>query len=217
MLTVINNTSMKPIVTADDMNIAIAWAETVPYQNDFSVIRHTSADLSPYSLKELIILHGHLTPFSVSLKGTRVIRTNFVARIIQLLDDRVTTSETPPDAKRVASLLIHEDNEMTKKVAKKVAKKVTKKVAGKVAVKKTATKKAAPKVERVMQNTVLLPKAGSKAGQCWTIADKLAKKAGAPPKRSDVVAACVKAGLNKAGSSADFQAWRKFHGLVKAV
>ena len=204
MLTVINNTTMQPIATVDDMNLAVTWAETIPYQNDFSIIAHCKRDLETYSVKQLKTLYNSLHS-TASIVNT-VTHKSLIERIIFVLNERVLTSAMPPDEKRVAPLS-NEDYDMTKKTTTKTAVK-------KDAPKKVAAKKAEPKVERVMQNGILLPKTGSKAGQCWVIADKLAKKAGSPPKRSDVVEACVKAGLNKAGSSADFQTWRKFHGLV---
>ncbi len=204
-MTVINTTTMKPVATTlgSDLKIALAWAETIPFQNDFSIILHCGRDLSPYSIEELRLLHSNC--WRGSTLPAYVKYQDLVIRIISLLHDRPTTSEPPPDEKRVAPLPTQEDNEMTAK--KTVSKKATRK--------KVTKKVAVTKVERERQNDVLLPKAGSKAGQCWIIADRLAKKAGAPPKRADVVAACIKAGLNKAGSSADYQAWRKYHGLVK--
>ncbi len=219
MLTIINNTTMQHVATVDNMEMAVAWAETIPYQNDFSIIAHIEKDFTTYSMKELWILYKDLG--SLAWYSKSVTRTDITNKIIQKLNDQVSTSEPPPDAKRVAPLLSNEEIIMT--APKKATSKKTPATKKKVATKKTVTKKApvkktaVPKVERTKQNDVLLPKTGSKAGQCWVIADKFAKKAGAPPKRAEVIEACVKAGLNKAGSSADFQAWRKFHGLVKAA
>lgn len=205
-LSVINNTRKLHIVTTfeSDTPIALAWAETIPYQNDFSIIAHCAVDLAPYSVPELVMLYNSLKFKFINQEDITLVKNeHLVSILIRALDAQPITSEPPPDEKRVAPLVnSNEENVMT--ASKKVTKKVTKKVAV----------KATPKVERVSQNGILFPKDGSKAGQCWLIADKLAKKAGAPPKRADVVEACIAAGLNKAGASADFQGWRKFHGLV---
>ena len=210
MLTVINNTQMSHVVTTRgmDMPIALAWAETIPYQNDFSILMHTPDQFAPYTDMELYTLYNSLEALHGTPTATS--RQEFIGKLIAELNNQELTSEPPQDGKRVAPLPTNSENDMNA-TKKTVSKKATKKTATKKA---TVKKAAAPKIERVMQNDVLLPKDGSKAGQCWVIADKLAKKAGAPPKRADVVEACVKAGLNKAGASADFQGWRKFHGLV---
>ncbi len=210
MFTVINNTTMEPIATVDDMDIAVAWAETIPYQNDFSIIRHISFDLAPYSTEELRTLYQNLVRFP---QNTQRITRTF---IIGLLDNQVTTSDMPPDEKRVAPIP-NEVIEMAtrKKVTKKTA--VRKPPVKKTPVKKTPVKKTpVTKVERTSKNGVLTPKPGSQTGKVFDICDALSKKAGEPAKRIDVIAAGEKAGVKAGTVTAAYQIWRKYHGLVKA-
>lgn len=117
-----------------------------------------------------------------------------------------------PSKKKTASKKTASKKTASKKTASK--KTASKKTASKKTASKKATAKAAD--DRVRQNGVLQPKPGSKAGQVWDIADKLSAKLGEPAPRKDVLDAAIAKGLSPAGASADFQTWRKFHGLVKA-
>lgn len=211
LLTVINNTTMHAVATVDDMSVAVAWAETIPYQNDFSIIGHRAECLGAYNPIELYQLHRSLTDDG-PIKGG-LARVELVPLVLQALSRHPITSDLPPDAKRVAPL-VNEENDMA---AKKKATSEKKSTVKKAPAKKAPAKRAAvPLSERERQNGILRPLPDSKAGRCWAIADALAKKAGEPPKRADVINACVEAGLNRAGSSADYQMWRKFHGLVNS-
>ena len=217
MLTVINNTTMEAIVTTDSMDVAVTWAETIPYQNDFSIIGHRAECLGAYNPIELYQLHRSLTDDGPIKQG--LTRDELVPLLVRVLTDRPTTSDLPQDAKRVAPLLEpnHEENDMAtkKKASKKTAAK-RKTTAKKATAKKAAPKKAATqKVERERRNGMLRPKAGTVGDQVWTICDNLSKKTGEPAKRKDVMDECEKAGLNMGGAPGYYQEWRRFHGLVK--
>ena len=225
MLTVVNKTTMQHIVTTlgMDMPVAVAWAETVPYQNDFSILMHTADQLAPYTDMELYNLFTNLGTLGGVPNAHS--RAEFIGKLVKALNELPTTSEMPPDGKRVAPLPTQEEsNEMTKKATKKVpakkapVKKVpAKKVPAKKApVKKAPVKKAPAKVERTSKNGVLTPKPESQTGKVFAICDAQSKKAGAPAIRADVVAACVKAGVKEGTATAAYQIWRNYNGLVKS-
>ena len=79
-----------------------------------------------------------------------------------------------------------------------------------------ATKKAAP--ERIEQNGVKQPKAGTSGAKCWSIADKVRKanpKAEYKELRKLVIEAGVKQGEKKSQMSAETSSWAKFNGVRK--
>lgn len=198
---------MLHIVTTQNMDVALAWAETIPYQNDFTIVAHLTQDFKAYTITELLTLHRNICP-EVEL-DEELTHSSLVQRIIRLLDRQITTSELPPDVKRVAPLpSLYEEIKMN--TSKKTAAKKT-------ATKKTAPKKTAvPKVERTSKNDVLTPKPESQTGKVFAICDKLSKKAGKPAERSAVVAASEKAGIKTGTATAAYQIWRKYNGLVKS-
>lgn len=234
MLTLVNNTTMQHIVTTlgMDMPIALAWAETIPYQNDFSILTHVSNQFTPYTDLELYTLYNSLK--SLCGTPTATSREDFIRKLINELNNQPITSEPPPDVKRVAPLktkseskIMTTSKDVSKKApgaAKKAAAKkpaVKKTLAKKPAVKKAATKKPAakkaPVEKRERKNGMLLPRPDSTGGKVWAIADKLSKKAGAPPARKDVMDDCVKAGFTIGCAGGYYQDWRRYHGLVKKV
>lgn len=217
MLSVINNAKLRVVATTRDMPTALAWAETISVRDDFSIVKHVPEDFTAYTGTELSLLAARVNSRTVSKVQSRV---DLVDMIIEGLDKQAITSELPPDAKRVATLNVNEDNEMA--TSKKAASK--KAPAKKTATKKEVAVKAAPKkvpapqvsTDREVKNGIMRPKIDSKAGQLWSIADEISKKTGAPAVRRNVVEEAVKRGLSKAGSGSDFQTWRQFHGLVSA-
>jgi hypothetical protein len=219
IVTVINNSHMTPVATCEGLEVAQAWAETVPPQNDFSIVSHTGRDLAAYSEAELKTLHSNC--WRPSHLPENISYQDLVKAVVRVLDGHPTTSALPPDEKRVASLPSNEDTDMTttKKTAKKRAtKKVVKKTAAKAPVKKKVAKKTAVKAApRERKHGILRPKPGSIGAQVWEISDKLSKKAGQPAARKDVMAECEKAGLSVEGAAGYHQEWRRFHGLVKKV
>jgi len=66
------------------------------------------------------------------------------------------------------------------------------------------------------QNGVTRPKAGTKTGRVWEIADELSTSDG-PAARKDVMAASEAEGLNTATIATQYGRWRKFHGLGRAA
>jgi len=82
MLTVINNTQMSHVVTTlgMDMPIALAWAETIPYQNDFSIVTHVPGQFEPYTDMELYTLYCSIpSPRDVPTASSRA---DFVNKLI---------------------------------------------------------------------------------------------------------------------------------------
>lgn len=73
------------------------------------------------------------------------------------------------------------------------------------------TQEAAPK--QPSQNGVTRPKAGTKTGRVWEIADQLSKSKGEPATRAEVLKAFEAEGGNSATGATQYGRWRKFHGL----
>jgi len=214
-----------------DMHIAIAWAETIPYQNDFSIVKHLPKEFAPYTDVEIYTLFISLPTVREDAKPTAQSREDFIKKLIDELNRQRITSELPPDVKRVASLETHSERNImatSKKTATKkapVKKKVaataipgdTKPATKPPVKKKAAVKKvAAPKVERERKNGMMRPKDESKGGRVWSIADALSKKAGAPAIRKDVMDALPE-DISIGCAGGYFQDWRRFHGLSKKV
>jgi hypothetical protein len=63
------------------------------------------------------------------------------------------------------------------------------------------------------QNGVTRPKADTKTGRIWEIADSLSAQEGAPVARYKVLNAAMAEGLNAATASTQYGRWRKYHGL----
>ena len=70
---------------------------------------------------------------------------------------------------------------------------------------------------KVEQNGVARPKAGTKTGRVWEIADGISATNEAPAKRKEVVEAAVKEGINSSTAATQYGRWRKFNGLGKEV
>lgn len=80
----------------------------------------------------------------------------------------------------------------------------------------TAPAPAAPAPEpKDSRNGVTRPKAGTKTGRVWEIADQKSTEAGAPAARKDVMAAAQAEGMNEATIATQYGRWRKYHGLGK--
>lgn len=162
MLTVINNTLMQHIVTTlgIDMPIALAWAETIPYQNDFSILTHVPSQFAPYTDNELYTLYCSLeSPRGVPTASSR---EDFMNKLINELNMQEITSEPPPDVKRVAPIETNSEiNTMTtskktvsKKVPAKKAPDVTK-PATKPPVKKTPEKRTVKNAARAADHAIV--------------------------------------------------------------
>lgn len=100
---------------------------------------------------------------------------------------------TPTDTKKAAP---------TKKAPAKAV--VTKSEAG-------TAKKAV--VERDKKNGITRPKAGTKTGTVWEIADAQSKTLKAPAPRAAVLEAAIAAKINPATAATQYGLWRKYNGL----
>jgi hypothetical protein len=80
---------------------------------------------------------------------------------------------------------------------------------------KAPKKEKAPKPEKVVQNGVVRPNAGTKTAKVWDIADALSAKLQAPAARKDVLAEATKADINVSTAATQYGQWRKFHNLGK--
>lgn len=101
----------------------------------------------------------------------------------------------------------------TAKAARTEAKKALDKF-GKDAGK--AAKPAKPvkeKVERVVQNGVKHPIAGSKCGDAWALFDEVSKTKQAPATVAEAMPLAEQRGLNPGNVRAEYGLWRKFHGV----
>jgi len=79
---------------------------------------------------------------------------------------------------------------------------------------KEEVKEAKSPVVKDVQNGITRPKAGTKTGRVWEIADKESAKVGKPAKRKDVLDIFVAEGGNVATGATQYGKWRKYHGLV---
>lgn len=61
--------------------------------------------------------------------------------------------------------------------------------------------------------TITPPKAGTTSARVWALADELSALTGLSAKRSDVLAAAEKEGINRATAATQFGLWRTFHGI----
>ena len=64
-----------------------------------------------------------------------------------------------------------------------------------------------------IQNGVTRPKAGTKTGRIWEIADSLSAREGAPVARKKVLEAAMAEDINAATAATQYGRWRKYHGL----
>lgn len=105
----------------------------------------------------------------------------------------------------------------TKKPATKpAAAKATKPAATKPAAATKPEKPAKPaKVvkDKVEQNGIIRPSAGTTTGRIWEIADGLSAKTKAPAVRKDVMAQADAEKINAATAATQYGKWRKFNGL----
>lgn len=76
-----------------------------------------------------------------------------------------------------------------------------------------AKAKEKPVVEKDERNGVVRPKAGTKTGTVWEIADRISAERGEPASRRDVMEAGVGAGVNGSTVATQYGRWRKYHGL----
>lgn len=76
-----------------------------------------------------------------------------------------------------------------------------------------ATAEKKPAVEKIEQNGVVRPKAGTKTGRVWEISDAISAEGKAPAPRKDVIEACVKEEINASTAATQYGRWRKFNGL----
>jgi hypothetical protein len=217
----VNNATLEVVATSEDMALLEEYASTLPQYADYMILGNSRHHLVAYTLADLWELYrntgGRQNPGKYD-------RDKLEALIVSQLAGLAPTTQGPPAKARRYPIIpnghypngdSNEDRRNDMATAKKT--KAKKAPAEKAAPKKTAAKKApAKKVERVRQNDVLHPLPNSKAGQVWAIADKLSKKGGEPAQRAKVLEEAAKnKELSPAGAAADFQSWRRFHGLVK--
>lgn len=77
----------------------------------------------------------------------------------------------------------------------------------------TQAPEKAPKAPKDTKNGVTRPKAGTKTGRVWEIADAQSENKGAPALRKDVLEECVSEGINQATAATQYGRWRKYYGL----
>lgn len=78
------------------------------------------------------------------------------------------------------------------------------------------TKKVEEKavVEKDTQNSITRPKADTKTGLVWKIADDLSTKLKSPVGRKAVLAAAADEELNPSTAATQYGRWRKYNGLT---
>lgn len=79
-----------------------------------------------------------------------------------------------------------------------------------------AATEEAPKKEKApkdSKNGVTRPKAGTKTGRVWEIADAQSQALGSPAPRAPVLEAATGEGINAATAATQYGRWRKYHGL----
>lgn len=125
-----------------------------------------------------------------------------------------TGGATMPPRATCASQANHGENDMAakKNAPAKPAKKTP--APAKAATAKADKPAKAPKVkaERIEQNGVKRPKAGTVGDQIWSTADSISAKKKSPATFEEVSNA-LDAAINEASLRAGFQRWRKFNGL----
>lgn len=77
--------------------------------------------------------------------------------------------------------------------------------------KQTKENKAA--IDKDTKNGITRPKAGTKTGIVWELADKISAKNKEEASRKEVLAACEKKNLNPATAATQYGRWRKYYGL----
>lgn len=82
--------------------------------------------------------------------------------------------------------------------------------------KATETEAAEEKAKPVKdeQNGIPRPKAGTKTGRVWEIADELSAKKGEPAPRKEVLETANGEDINIATAATQYGRWRKYHGLA---
>lgn len=78
---------------------------------------------------------------------------------------------------------------------------------------KAPAPQAEPKPEKDQQNGITRPKAETKTGRVWAIADAQSKNLGSPAPRKPVLEEAKSEGINPATAATQYGRWRKYHGL----
>lgn len=74
-------------------------------------------------------------------------------------------------------------------------------------------KPAKEKAVKDIKNGITRPKAGTKTGRVWELADAQSANLGKPAPRKGVIEECLTEGLNVATAATQYGRWRKYHGL----
>ncbi len=78
-----------------------------------------------------------------------------------------------------------------------------------------AAEKKAARDNRLTQNDVLHPLKGSKCGDAWQVFDDVTAVLERPTKMAEALALGTARGLNEGNIKAEYNLWRKFHGVEK--
>lgn len=133
------------------------------------------------------------------------------------MNDEAMTPDQEAEAAKAAAAQAAADAKAAKaaeKEAAKAAKEAEKARKAEEKAAREATKEAA-KVQRVSQNGVTMPAAGTIGSQLWAMFDAKSTEMSRPAKLSEVLDQVKAAGIKESSARAGYAHWRKFYGLTR--
>jgi hypothetical protein len=180
---------------------------------------------SPVDLAEAAVTEAKATADAAvtALKTAKQYTVNVKTALDAIPDDEANAANRAQGQAALVEANAAEEAAKQNSDAAKVALKATRdniktvktqmKEAAKAAREEAKAAKAAQKSERVKQNGILHPIAGSKCGQAWAIFDQVSAAKQAPAPISECIELAEKAGLSVGNVRAEYGQWRKFHGI----
>jgi len=201
-LVLINTKTKKVIGAHTDVNFLILMADAKMPYDDYYICACTVDFLKPFNSRELLDIVIANEP-----KGTK---HNFKTRgeiekcTVGIMYKTPLTTESPEMFQ--ATIQKRTGNTKMTDLNQEVAQE---EVATEAVAEAPATVEPV-KVEQEKANGVTRPKAGSKTGRVWEIAEQLGEEV----TRKGVVDTCVAEGINPSTASTQYGKWRKFNGMT---
>lgn len=183
-----------PVTTAD---AATAAKEAVTSAEQALTDRKAEQTAATAALKDATTNHKAAVTYNKSLADDAEGKAEAVSTE-QGWAAEVTRLKADVEAAKAAVATAKEDVKTAKAAAKGAGK---------------PAKEPKAKVERIEQNGVRKPLAGSRCGNAWDLFDELSASLGRPAIVADALPLAEPRGLNPGNVRAEYGQWRKFHGI----
>jgi len=208
-LVLIRTKDMVIIGSHTDVDYLVAMADAKIPHDDYYICDCTEKYLKPFHGQEVLLLAARNKPEG---QGKYNFKTKAEIRkaAIEAMYKYPISNESLDGFKAKISQRLGNVT-MTEQVNEVETAEVTETVATEAVAEAPA---AEAKVEKDIQNGVTRPKAGSKTGRVWEIADSQGTENAV---RKTVMDLCVAEGINASTASTQYGKWRKYNGLGKEV